>query len=593
MKRGMRLAWGLLASAAVAAMTACGNRDAGDMDKTAAGTAGQMQSEETETAASGGEDLEEKEGDKGEKTSPSGSGKETEDAAGAPEGGMLTVAVFEDTGTLNPYTGESPAYALDWVYEGLTAMEDGVPVPELALEWEISGDGLTYTFHLRPDVKFSDGSPFTAENAKRNMDLVLEHREYYPYLPSLAAVGSVEAADETTLTVHLTAPAPSLLNDLAGSYPFGMMGDEGFAAEGDVYQSAGALAEPGEEHGFSTLGTGMWKLKTYVEGEYSVFERNEAYWGEKPGFRYLRTMVCSSAEEAAEAMKAGEADVMVDSEHITPELFKELEEAGFQTASAPSSSISVLNLNTAGPVTGDKAVRLALEYAAGREEISEKVYGGLQEPAGSYFSWRVPGTDVGIAPYGQDLEEAGRILEEAGWIYAEGESIRSKNGQRLELRLVYDDSIAGNGQVGELLKAQYEAAGIQVDLVPQTGAAYEESWQSGQFDLLLSRTWGIPYEPYGSFFCMASPGDKFHLVQSGMSGKRELDVIMRDTLGQNDGERMKEDMAYIMESLHNEAVYVPLTEVVSLAVYREGLSGPDMDSARAGLGIEAMEPLEP
>ena len=229
----------------------------------------------------------------------------------------------------------------------------------------------------------------------------------------------------------------------------------------------------------------------------------------------------------------------------------------------------------------------------GLMEISEKVYGGLQEPAGSYFSWRVPGTDVGIAPYGQDLEEAGRILEEAGWIYAEGESIRSKNGQRLELRLVYDDSIAGNGQVGELLKAQYEAAGIQVDLVPQTGAAYEESWQSGQFDLLLSRTWGIPYEPYGSFFCMASPGDKFHLVQSGMSGKRELDVIMRDTLGQNDGERMKEDMAYIMESLHNEAVYVPLTEVVSLAVYREGLSGPDMDSARAGLGIEAMEPLEP
>ena len=73
----------------------------------------------------------------------------------------------------------------------------------------------------------------------------------------------------------------------------------------------------------------MWKLKTYVEGEYSVFERNEAYWGEKPGFRYLRTVVCSSAEEAAEAMKAGEADVMGDSEHITPELFKELEEAGF------------------------------------------------------------------------------------------------------------------------------------------------------------------------------------------------------------------------------------------------------------------------
>ena len=110
MKRGMRLAWGLLASAAVAAMTACGSRDAGDMDKTAAGTTGQMQSEEAETAVSEEEALEDR---------------------------MLTVAAFEDTGTLNPYTGESPAYALDWVYEGLTAMENGVPVPELAREWVI------------------------------------------------------------------------------------------------------------------------------------------------------------------------------------------------------------------------------------------------------------------------------------------------------------------------------------------------------------------------------------------------------------------------------------------------------------------------
>ena len=80
MKRGMRLAWGLLASAAVAAMTACGNRDAGDMDKTAAGTTGQMQSEETETAVSEEEALEDR---------------------------MLTVAVFEDTGTLNVY-GRKP-----------------------------------------------------------------------------------------------------------------------------------------------------------------------------------------------------------------------------------------------------------------------------------------------------------------------------------------------------------------------------------------------------------------------------------------------------------------------------------------------------
>lgn len=490
----------------------------------------------------------------------------------------LVVRTAKDVGDLNPHTMKSQHYAQDWVYESLVAMQNGKIVPQLAEKWEVSPDGRTYIFHLRKGVRFSDGSPFTSAVAKRNIEAVQRHADGYSFLQSLTAIDKIEAPDDLTLVLKLNKPCNSLLNDFTFSRPLVMLGDKGFPPEGDPYDKG--IAAP--------IGTGMWKLKEHVPDQYALFERNENYWGDKPKFKYLKAVVIPDVNTAANAMKAGEIDVMVDSTQITADLYKSMGAAGFQTAAEPTTSISNLNINTAGPVTKDVNVRLAMEYAVDNNEISKGIFGGLQAPATAYFSTDVPYTDTGIKPYPHDLDKANQILEKDGWVYADGDKVRSKNGQKLELDLIYDSSVTNDRDIGLILQSQYAKAGIQLNIVPQDSQVYRKNWASGQFGVLIYSSWGGSYEPYATLAAMASDGDKFNTVQKGMSNKVQLDKVMTDCLSQTDSAKLQKNFDYIMKSFHDEAVYVPLTVVTTLAIYRSDLTELDLNSSHGGLGISEM-----
>ncbi len=487
----------------------------------------------------------------------------------------LYVRAPKDIGDLNPHTMKSQMFAQDWVYESLVAMENGVVVPELAESWDVSPDGLTYTFHLREGVKFSDGSDFTAAIAKRNIEAVQNHADGYSFLQVLSVLESIDTPDDQTLVLNLREPCNSLLNDFTYSRPLVMLGEAGFPSEGDPYDSGVT----------SPIGTGMWVLKEYVADQYALFERNEYYWGEKPSFQYLRAVVIPDVNTAATALKAGEIDVMVDSTQITADLYKEMGAAGFKTDMAPTTSISNLNISTGGPITGDLNVRLAMEYATDNTAISEGIFGGLQAPATAYFSTDVPYTDTGIAPYAYDVDKANQILEDAGWVYAEGSDVRSKDGQALELDLIYDASVTNDRDIGLILQSQYAQVGIQLNIVPQDSQVYRQNWAAGDFGVLIYSSWGGSYEPYATLAAMASNGDKFHTVQKGMSNKAELDAVMVDCLSQSNPAVLQSNFAYIMQSFHDEAVYVPLTVTSTLAIYRSELSGLDLTSSHGGMGI--------
>lgn len=500
-----------------------------------------------------------------------------EEAAGT-EKDTLVVRMAKDVGDLNPHTMKSQMAAQDWVYESLVALEKGAVVPELAENWDISPDGLTYTFHLREGVKFSDGTDFNSAIAKKNIEAVANHADSYSFLNSLASLESVETPDDLTLVLNLNTPCNSLLNDFTFSRPLVMLGENGFPAEGDPYDNG--ITEP--------IGTGMWVLKEYVADQYALFERNENYWGEKPKFQYMKAVVIPDVNTAATALKAGEIDVMVDSTQITADMYKEMEAAGFKTEMAPTTSISNLNINTGGEITGDVNVRLALEYATDNTAISEGIFGGLQKPATAYFSTDVPYTNVGIAPYSYDLDKANALLDEAGWVYEGDSKVRSKDGKNLELDLIYDASVTNDRDIGLILQSQYAQAGIQLNIVPQDSQVYRQNWAAGEFGVLIYSSWGGSYEPYATLAAMATDGDKFNTVQKGMSNKSELDDIMLDCLSQADSVKLQENFDYIMQSFHDEAVYVPLTVTSTLAIYNSELAGLDLESSHGGMGIGGM-----
>lgn len=487
----------------------------------------------------------------------------------------LTVRVAKDVGDLNPHTMKSQMYAQDWVYESLVAMENGEIVPKLAKDWTVSEDGLLYTFHLRENVKFSDGTPFTAAVAKKNIEAVMRHADGYSFLQSLTAIESVNAVDDLTLELKLSHPCNSLLNDFTFSRPLVMLGDAGFPAEGDPYDNG--ISSP--------IGTGMWVLKEYEKDQYALFERNENYWGTKPSYKYLRAVVIPDVNTAATSMKAGEIDLMMDATQITADIFHEMKEAGFTTASADTTSVSSLNINTAGEITGDVNVRLAMEYATDKDAISEGIYGGLQAPADSYFSSEVPYTDVDLEPYSYDLEKANDILEEAGWVYDGNSQVRSKDGKQLEADLIYDSSVTRDRDIGLLLQSQYAQIGLQLNIVPQDSQVFRQNWAAGNFGVLIYSSWGGSYEPYATLAAMATEGDKFNTVQKGMTNKEELDRIMKDCLSQVDTDKLQENFDYIMKSFHDQAVYVPLTVTSKLAICSSKWTGLKLNNLQDTIDV--------
>ncbi len=538
----------MLVLAMLLSLTACGQKEAAEAPETVQET--QEQKEEQELSK-----------------------EETE----APEekSNTLVVRTAKDIGDMNPHTMKSQMFAQDWVYESLVAMKNGEIVPELAESWDVSEDGKTYTFHLRKGVKFSDGSEFNSEIAKRNIEAVKAHADGYSFLQSLASVTEMETPDGDTLVLHLSEPCNSLLSDFTFSRPLVMLGEAGFPTEGDPYDNG--VTEP--------VGTGMWVLKEHVPDQYAVFERNENYWGEKPAFQYLRAVVIPDVNTAASALKAGEIDLMMDSTQITAELYEELGAAGFYTAQAPTTSISNLNINTAGEITGDLNVRLALEYATDNTAISQGIFNGLQEPATAYFSQAVPYTDTGIEPYPYEPEKAKEILEESGWVYEGSDTVRSKDGKKLEIDLIYDSSVTKDKDIGLILQSQYAEVGIQLNIVPQDSQVYRENWTKGDFGVLIYSSWGGSYKPYATLAAMAKEGDKFHTVQKGMSNKAELDRIMIDCLSQTDSAKLAKNFSYIMQSFHDEAVYVPLTVTSKLGIMRSDLTGMDLAAGQDSIDV--------
>ncbi len=563
-----RLLAGLLIAAMSVSLAACGGKE--QADQAQATTAVQTDAQESGSAQTGAAQA-------GAQESGAAQAGNTEQADQAAKD-TLVVRTAKDIGDLNPHTMKSQMYAQDWVYESLVAMENGKIVPELAETWEISEDGLTYTFHLRAGVKFSDGSDFDSAIAKKNIEAVQRHMDGYSFLNSLDSIASIDTPDALTLVLNLSKPCNSLLYDFTFSRPLVMLAEAGFPAEGDPYDNG--TAEP--------IGTGIWVLKEHVADQYALFERNENYWGEKPSFRYLKAVLIPDVNTAATALKAGEIDVMVDSTQITADIYNSMQAAGFQVAMAPTTCISNLNINTAGPVTGDLNVRLAMEYATDNTVISEGIFGGLQEPAYAYFSKDVPYTDTGIEPYPYDADKANQLLEEAGWVYEGNDKVRSKNGQKLELDLIYDASVTNDRDIGLVLQSQYAQVGIQLNIVPQDSQVYRKNWAAGEFGVLIYSSWGGSYEPYATLAAMAADGDKFNTVQKGMSNKAELDKVMLDCLSQADEEKLKENFAYITRSFHDEAVYVPLTITSTLAVYSSDLEGIDLTSSHGGMGISGM-----
>ncbi|GAB7081628.1 nickel ABC transporter substrate-binding protein [Megalodesulfovibrio paquesii] len=496
----------------------------------------------------------------------------------------LVYSWTSNCGPLSPHAySPSQMYAQDLVYDSLLAYgEGGVILPALAERWEISPDGKTYTFHLRKGVVFSDGTPFTAEVAKQNWEAVLKNKDRHKWLELIAQLDRLDAPDPQTFVVTLKNPYYPALQEICLIRPIRFLAPAGFPDDGDTMKSIKA-----------PIGTGPYKLVESVKGEYDLFEINEKYWGETPRVKRLLVKVIPDSNARSVALETGEIDFIYGtgghgSGQIGLDAFQRFASMpAYATAVSKPTATRALALNSNRGATKDKAVRQAILHAVNKAALIKHIFYNVEVQAESLFSPSVPYCDLTLAPYAFDQQQAASLLDAAGWTL-KGD-YRARDGQVCEVDLCFTGNDALQKSISEAIQGDLKKVGIKVNLIGEEPDSIYARQKSGEFGLIFGETWGAPYDPHSFVSSMRTPSHADYQAQIGLPMKADIDKAINDVLLSVDEGKRRELYGYILRTLHEEAVYLPISYQTMIAVWPkdriEGVAFGPTDSELPAQGI--------
>ncbi|MED4083154.1 nickel ABC transporter substrate-binding protein [Halalkalibacterium halodurans] len=476
----------------------------------------------------------------------------------------ITFSWPRDIGPMNPHVyNPSQLFAQSMIYEPLVSYTEGGELqPHLADSWTISEDGKEYTFKLREGVQFSDGTPFNAEIVKKNFDTWIEHSSLHSWLGVMNVLEKTEVVDEFTFKMVLKEPYYPALQDLAVVRPVRFLGEAGFPDDGDTSQG---IKEP--------IGTGPWMLSDYKQDEYAVFTRNPNYWGESPKIDKVTVKIIPDAETRVLAFESGELDLIFGEGVISMDAFNQLKESDQYGTdlSEPVGTRSLL-LNTSNEKLADLRVRLALHHGFNKQAMVEGVTLGLEEKADNILSTNFPYTDIDVEPIEYDVEQANAYLDEAGWELPAGKTVREKNGEQLELELIYDKTDPLQKAMAETMQAEWAAIGVKLDITGLELTTQIQRRRAGDFDVDFWYNYGAPYDPHSFINVVAEAGWGVAEAHSNLSMKEELDEQVRATLASTDETERQELYGSILNTLQEQSVFVPISYIKKTVVYQENVN---------------------
>jgi peptide/nickel transport system substrate-binding protein len=432
-------------------------------------------------------------------------------AAGPIRGGELVVLQSISPDNISPQ--HTVLAASWWVFSKmvstLVAFDHNLePVPYLAESWKVSEDGLTWTFHLRRDVKFHDGTPFNAEAAAWSLNrFIAEARAAWQLRP----VKEVVAVDEYTIEIRTKDIFPALLMRLASHYT-------GFI-------SPAALEKYGAGFGIKGMvGTGPFKFQEFIPGDRVVLVRNDEYvWGpafaENRGPAHLGGLVFKVIpEDMTRILELEVGKRMMTWEVPTVDVARLIAAPHIQVITAPEWAVDFIMFNLADPLFEDVRVRRAIAHAIDIDPIIEFVLEGFADraygPVGPAMTEYYEGVKE-LAPYFEyNPEKAKQLLTEAGWVPGpDGILVHRETGERFEVELWLATAPEEHIRAMEVLTEQLRAVGIKIKMVtmelgtfwPKVRAhehriAYEDiHWSEGAFmAYLIYHPDGFPFSGVGA-----------------------------------------------------------------------------------------------
>ncbi len=415
----------------------------------------------------------------------------------------MVIGMSGDATSLNPVIAtDSMSYIAEWpLFDSLLELDASLNVrPLLAESWEVSRDGLTYTFKLKKGVRWHDGKPFTARDVAFTFYSVLNpkvttpHRAYFdalagfpeltakenPKRPEELAVKPIEVVDDSTIRFRLRYPSGSflavLVNPRAGIIPEHLL-------KGVDLNTAEFNRKP--------VGTGPFKFVEWRRGERIVMEANDQYHAGRPALNRLIFRIIPDAVVLLQELRAGGVD-FIENPPLT-EVARLKQTPGLKVLVADNTSYSYFGWRQDIAPFDDLRVRRALNHAIDVPTIVKEVLQGYAVVANGQFppgSWAY---DASVKPYAYDVNRARALLAESGWKPGP-DGVLAKDGKRFSFSVRHDQANQTVKDTAVIVQEYLKRIGVEARLEALDWPTFVKKLFASEFEAIVVN-WTNHHDP--------------------------------------------------------------------------------------------------
>jgi peptide/nickel transport system substrate-binding protein len=385
------------------------------------------------------------------------------------QGGTLRLGTASGIDSLNPFvTFQQDSYStFEYIYPFLIQYDTKTLqfAPDFATSWDQSSDGLTWTFHTRPNAKWSDGKPLTAEDAAWSFNMMIKYEKgpTANWAQTFAHVASITTPDPNTLVIKYSKPVAVVLSNIQ-QVPILPKQVWGKYATGDGKQLKTFPNQP--VNGQPMVGGGPFVITKYQKSQITLFQANPNYYGTKPHIDGFGLEFFQDDDAMISALKTGQLDAI---ETVPPTSVSTLKSAHMNVFVGPGLEFHdfIINSNPKKKTNTEllnPQVRMAFEYAIDRNEIVKTAWLGYAQPGSTIVP---PGTgawhDSSVQPLSFDLAKANSILDSLG--YAKGSNgIRVANGHPMSYTVIFPHDEQGSGdRAFAIIQNDFRQIGVQLN----------------------------------------------------------------------------------------------------------------------------------
>ncbi len=514
-----------------------------------------------------------------------GSPAATSGAAQAPiKGGNFKEVDTSDASSFQPYVtidATSGGYQAYVFAGGLYQIDPKTLayVPDMAESWDISSDATTYTFHLRKDIKWSDGQPLTAQDYVWTYQQASNPANKYPHIDLFTDITSYKALDDYTLQVVLKqgqcigmATAADAVNPPLPKH---------------IWQNLD-WSDPTKNPQIlnPTVVSGFFKLQEWKRDDHATFARNDSFYRGAPNFATDTIQIVPNTSVQFQMLKTG----AVDSAPVTPSDYAEAQKASILKEYDWDPAVANWNFvgfNLRRPALQDVEVRHALAYATPRDAIAKTVYQGLYKPTYSTLpptSWAY---NPDVPHYDYSIDKAKQTLQAAGYKLNANGKLLNKDGTPFpRLKIYYNAGNTQREQVATILQEQFKQLGIDSDVNSLEFQAYLTYLQTAPYDYdLWVLGWQAAFEPYRMVEIWSEAGVP-DLNSGNYINKQVEDLFAQANRPPCDNASRKKVFGQIQSIISNDSPYIFLTYATGYAFLNQRVVPSPPSSMGIGYSYE-------